>query len=87
MRNTDIIAINKKHQSLVNKAVAWDIKYEYANTQRDFASDNTLCDYVEDDPTWRKWDKQCERASDKYEDYLSELPKGEQKNVTKQLQY
>jgi hypothetical protein len=87
MRNTNVQSINPKYQSLVNKAVAWDIKYEFANEQRDIAYDNTEYDYAEDDKVWRKWNKQCEKAYDKYLDLLDELPKRERTNVEKQLQY
>lgn len=87
MRNTNVIAINPKHQKLVNKAVSWDIKYEFANDQRNIASDNTECDYEEDDKLWRKWNRVCENTYDKHLDCMDELPKGEQKNIEKNLKY
>ncbi len=87
MRNTNVQSINPKYQSLVKRAVAWDIKYEFANEQRDIAYDNTTCDFIEDDKVWRKWDKQCEKAYDKYLELLEELPKRERTNVEKQLKY
>ena len=87
MRNTNVKSINPKYQSLVNKAVAWDVKYEFANDQRCIAENDRECDYVEDDKLWRKWNKQCEKAYDKYLEFIDELPKRERTNVEKQLQY
>ncbi len=80
-----VIALNPKHQSLVNKVVAWDTKYELANDQRTLAYDLTEFDFEEDDKTWRKWNRACENAYDKYLTYFEELPKREQLNITKTL--
>ena len=82
-----VTAKNPKHQSLVNRAVQWDTKYELANTERELASNNTECDYEEEDKLWRKWDKQCEKAYDKFLEYMEELPKGEQKNIENNLKH
>ncbi len=81
----NVKSINPKHQKLVNKVVSWNTKYEQANTQRDLAYDNTECEYEEDDKVWRKWNKVCESTFDKYLEYLEMLPKGEQKNIEKQI--
>jgi hypothetical protein len=78
-------AINAKHQSVVNKAVSWMEKYELANYQRNIASDNTECDYEEDDKLWRKWDRRCIQAYDRYTEYMEELPKREQDNIERKL--
>ena len=87
MRNTNVIAINPKHQAKVNKAVQWEVKYELANDQRNIVEDNLYTEDQESDKVWRKWNKQCEKAYDKYLEYMEELPKGEQKNIEKKLQY
>ena len=78
-------AINAKHQSVVNKAVSWMEKYELANEQRDIASENTECDYEEDDKLWRKWDRRCIQAYDRHIEYMNELPKREQDNIERKL--
>lgn len=80
-----VIALNPKHQSLVNKVVAWDTKYELANDQRTLAYDLTEFDFEDEDKTWRKWNRACESAYDKYLTYFEELPKREQLNITKTL--
>ncbi len=79
-------AINPKHQTSVNKCVQWMEKYEKANDMRNMAEDNTECDYLEDDKEWRKWNRQCERAYDKYLDYTYDLPKRELDKVEKAFQ-
>lgn len=81
----NIKAINPKYQSLVNKVAAWDAKYEYANDQRERAYANAGYNYNKYDKLWRKWDRACESAWDKYLTYLDELPKREQTNVKKHL--
>ena len=78
-------AINAKYQSVVNKAVSWMDKYESADEQRNIASDNTECEYEEDDKLWRKWDRRCVQAYDRYLEYMDELPKREQDNIERKL--
>lgn len=87
MRNTNVIAKNPKHQKLVNRVVQWDVKHELANDERNLVYDTTECEYVEDDKLWKKWNRVCESTFDKYLTYLEQLPKGEQKNVEKELSY
>jgi hypothetical protein len=82
---TEVKAVNSKYQSVVNKAVNWMEKYELANDQRNIASDNTECDYEEDDKLWRKWDRRCIKAYDKYLEYMEELPKREQDKVERRF--
>lgn len=72
-----MIAINKKHQAKVNKAVYWLKKYNECNYKRDLADNNG------DEKNYKKWDRQCEKTFDKYEDYISELPSREVKNIEK----
>ena len=84
---TEVKAINPKYQSVVNKAVNWMVMYELANDERNIASDNTECDYEEDDKLWRKWDRRCIKAYDKYLEYMEELPKREQDKVERRFTY
>lgn len=84
---TEVKAVNSKYQSVVNKAVNWMEKYELANDERNIASDNTECDYEEDDKLWRKWDRRCIKAYDKYLEYMEELPKREQDKVERRFTY
>jgi len=82
---TEVKAVNSKYQSVVNKAVNWMEKYELANDQRNIASDNSEHDYEEDDKLWRKWDRRCIKAYDKYLEYMEELPKREQDKVERRF--
>ena len=82
---TEVKAINPKYQSVVNKAVNWMVMYELANDQRNIASDNSEHDYEEDDKLWRKWDRRCIKAYDKYLEYMEELPKREQDKVERRF--
>ena len=84
---TEVKAVNPKYQSVVNKAVNWMEKYELANDQRNIASDNSEHDYEEDDKLWRKWDRRCIKAYDKYLEYMEELPKREQDKVERRFTY
>ena len=70
-------AINPKYQSIVNKCVSWLEKYNEYNTQRDIADDNG------EEKLWKKWDRKCEHAYDKYLDYAYELPKRELEQIEK----
>lgn len=72
-----IIALNSKHQSVVNKAISWLEKYNTANDQRDLVS------MSDEWKKWRKYDRLCEKTWDKYTDYISELPKREVNQIEK----
>jgi hypothetical protein len=74
-----ITAINKKNQSLVNKASKWLIKYNVANELRDVADDNG------DDKDFRKYDNVCEKAFGNYLETIAQLPKREVANINKLL--
>lgn len=76
-----ITAITKKHQSMVNRACQWLIKYNEANDQRDLADNNG------DEKMYRKYDRLCEKSWDKYEDYTSELPSREVAQIEKSELY
>ena len=68
---------SRKNQTNVNKAIYWGMKYNQLNDLRDKADD------IGDEKAYRKYDRQCEAAFDKHLDYMSELPKSEQKKVEK----
>jgi len=70
-------AINKKHQTKVNRAVYWITKYSHLNNLRDIADGNG------EEKEYKKYDRLCARSFDKYLDYLYELPKREQKQIEK----
>ena len=83
----NIIAVKKKNQSLVNKAVTWLNKYHISNDARDLASDTNEKEYDEECKTWRKYDRLCLKQWDKYTEYLEELPKYEINNIEKSELY
>ena len=72
-----IIAINRKHQSRVNKAVKSYERYSATNNLRDAA------DGQGDTKTFRKYDRMCSEIFDKYLDILYELPIREVNNIKK----
>jgi hypothetical protein len=76
-----ITAINKKHQSKVNRAITWLVKYNEFNNQRDIANDNG------DDKMYRKYDRLCANSFDKYLWIVDELPKRERNNIEKSETY
>jgi hypothetical protein len=76
-----IKAINKKHQAKVNRAINWLIKYDQNNTLRDIASDN------DDQKSYKKYDRICINAFDKYLEIIGELPKGEVAKIEKSKYY
>ena len=74
-------AINKKHQGTMTKAIAWLIKYNDFNDQRN------ICDDNDDEKGFRKFDKKCESSYDKFLEYMDELPKREQVRIYKSELY
>jgi hypothetical protein len=72
-----ITAINKKHQSKVNRAITWLIKYNEFNNQRDIADGNA------DEKMYRKYDRLCANSFDKYLWIVDELPNRERNNIEK----
>ena len=76
-----IKAINKLHQSKVNKAVEWIIKYNAFNDLRNLAYD------MDDEKIVRQYDRKCENAFDKYLTIVDELPKRERKQIEKSIYY
>ena len=82
-----IIALNKKHQSTVNKAVNWLIKHNEFDRQRDIIA-NDLCGWEEyESKEWRAMNRKCQNSFDKYEEYTSELPAREVKQIEKSELY
>ena len=76
-----IIALNKKHQAKVNKAVYWLIKYNTANDMRNDADGDG------NEKMYTKYDNMCQKTFDKYEEYTSELPAREVKQIEKSQLY
>ena len=74
-----LTAINPKNQSKVNRAISWAQKYDVANDQRTIAEDN------DDDKAFNKFDRQCDKAVDRFYDLMDELPKGQCKAIEKIL--
>jgi hypothetical protein len=72
-----ITALNKKHQKQVNKAYKYLEKYDQNNTLRGQADDQ------DDQKAYKKYDRICIDAFDKYLDALSELPKREADRIEK----
>ena len=86
--NTGIIALNKKHQATVNKAVNWLLKHNAFNNTRDLVYDNldeNECEY--DSKELRQIDRKCESSFNKYLEYTSELPSREVKQIEKSELY
>lgn len=76
---TQVKAINKKHQSLVNRAIKYDALYERLNYLRENA------DNADDEKLYRKYDRMATNAYDKFLDAMWQLPKREQKNIEKHI--
>lgn len=74
---TMLKAVNPKHQKAVNKAVKALMSYNAYNTLRD------KVDGEGDDKAFKKYDRLCESAFDKYLDIVGELPKRERDNIEK----
>ena len=74
-----IIAITKKNQSLVNRATKWMSKYNELNNLRDAADDE---DNLKE---FKKLDRQCAAAYDRYLDVCFQLPKREITQIEKIL--
>ncbi len=74
-----INAINKRHQSRVNRAVKTLIKYNALNDLRNIADSNG------EEKIYKKLDRQCLNSFDKYLDIVSELPARERVKIEKEL--
>jgi len=71
-----IVAVNKKHQVRVTRAVNWLMKHNAFSSARDFVYDN-LEEDIYDSKELNQIDKKCEHSFNKYLEYISELPKRE----------
>jgi len=78
---SNMIALNKKHQAIVNKAVYWLIQHNEADRQRNIADSDG------NEKNYKYWDKRCQKTFDKYEEYTSELPAREVKQIEKSELY
>tara|TARA_R110000744_G_scaffold363929_1_gene472370 strand:+ start:45 stop:281 length:237 start_codon:yes stop_codon:yes gene_type:complete len=76
-----IVAVNKKHQAKVNRAIYWLIKHNEANDMRDIADNN------DDEKMHEKYDRICQKTFDKYEAYTSELPIREVTQIENSILY
>ncbi len=76
-RDISVNAINKKYQSIVNRAVKHHIKYDHFNDCRD------VCDGYDEEKMYNKYDYKCESTYNKYLELLDELPSREVKNIKK----
>jgi hypothetical protein len=74
-----ITAINKRNQTLVNKATKWLVRYNEANDLRDKADNSG------DERTFKKLEKVCEKAFNEYLEVCLELPKREIAQIEKLL--
>lgn len=80
-------ALNKKHQTNVNRAVNWLRKYNATNILRDEAEGNSEHADAYDDKEYRKIDRLCQKQFDSFLEYMDELPKREQDRIYKSELY
>ena len=74
-------AINKVHQSKVNRAIKYLTKYNQLNNLRDIADGNG------EEKEYRKLDRQCALAFDKYLEIVMEIPMRERNQIEKSELY
>jgi hypothetical protein len=74
-----MIAINPKNQTIVNRCLKALDRYNELNDKRNAADDNG------DMREYRKLDRQCEDAFDRYLTFLWSLPKNQQNEINKIL--
>lgn len=72
-----ILAVNKIHQSKVNRAVNVLIKYNETNDLRNLSHDS------DDEKLYNKYNKLCEKYFDRYLDLVTDMPKRERSNIEK----
>ena len=72
-------AINKAHQSKVNRAIKHLTKYNQLNNLRDLADG--------EEKEYRKLDRQCALAFDKYLEIVMEIPMRERNQIEKSELY
>ena len=76
-----MIALNKKHQAKVNKAIYWLTQHNEADRQRN------ISDSAGNEKNYRAWDRKCEKTYNRYLDDTSELPAREVKQIEKSELY
>ena len=76
-----LVAINRKNQSLVNKAVQCMLKYNEYNDMRDVVADTS--ELAEDDKLYKYYNRQCIKFYDSYLERMYELPKGQRLAIEK----
>tara|TARA_R110000868_G_scaffold220501_1_gene471758 strand:- start:788 stop:1021 length:234 start_codon:yes stop_codon:yes gene_type:complete len=76
-----LVSVNKLHQSKVNKAVKYLVKYNNLNNLRDNADSNG------DEKEYNKLNRQCEIVFDNYLEIVYELPKRERDRIEKSELY
>ena len=76
-----IKSITPKNQALVNKAVKWLLKYNDLDIERNIADSDG------NEKLYNQLDRKCERAFDKYLEYVDELPKRERAKIEKSELY
>lgn len=82
----ELKCINLKHQVTFKRAINWLIKYNKYSDQRDHISGHLECEEYES-KEWRAINRKCESSYDKFETYMDELPKREQKVILKSNLY
>ncbi len=70
-------AINPKNQTIVNRCLKAIERYNQMNDLRDAAEDSG------NEREYRKYDRACQEAFDRYLTYMDELPKNQQKEINK----
>jgi len=71
-----LTATNKKNVSAFNKCIKALTRYNVLNNLREKSENDG-----ERETVMNRHDRACESAFDRYQDYLSELPKYEQKRI------
>ena len=72
-------AINPKNQTILNKATNWLEKHNSFNDARDTLEENTK--------EYKKIDEKCLNSFDMFLEYMSQLPKNQQKIIYKSNLY
>lgn len=76
-----LLSVNKAHQSKVNKAVKYLVRYNNLNNLRDKADNNG------EEKEYNKLNRQCEIVFDNYLEVVLELPKRERERIEKSELY
>ena len=76
-----LIAINKKYQEKVNRALYWLQQYDVLNDIRNYAEDNDQGFKI------KQYNKKCENAFNKYLEIVDELPNREKQQIEKSIHY